>query len=190
MAMIRDGHVRSIRWTDEDGPGRFVSTHGPSIRPTRPIPASSRCERGPQVHDADILSWLLPIELTPDGTQRVTTHYDKAIVPAYSFQCYGIENLRISHIDGRYLMTSCSVSPERHSTTPYISDDGSDWRFADIILDPSINLETSPDGLHWKPHRQPGTVREPTPSQPYGSARGHHRPWPTAASWACGMPSN
>lgn len=148
MAMIRDGHVRSIRWTDEDGPGRFVSTHGPSIRPARPIPASSRCERGLQVHGADILSWLLSVELTPDGTQRVTTHYDKAIVPAYSFQRYGIENLRISHIDGRYLMTSCSVSPERHSTTPYISDDGLNWRFADIILDPSINLATSPDGLH------------------------------------------
>jgi predicted GH43/DUF377 family glycosyl hydrolase len=93
-------------------------------------------------------------------------------------------------------MTTCSVSPERHSTTLYMSENGLDWDFADIILDhqnkdmllfeglidgrywaqtrplgdlyfayppgsewragPSINLATSPDGLHWKPHRHPG----------------------------------
>src|SRR3546814_15056166 len=32
-------------------------------------------------------------------------------------------------------MTSCSVSPERHSTTLYSSEDGLDWRFEDIVLD-------------------------------------------------------
>jgi predicted GH43/DUF377 family glycosyl hydrolase len=73
------------------------------------------------------LSWLLPVELTPDGTQLVAIHYDKAIVPAYSFQCYGIEDPRIIRVDERYLMTTCSVSPERHSATLYTSDDGIDW---------------------------------------------------------------
>jgi predicted GH43/DUF377 family glycosyl hydrolase len=73
------------------------------------------------------LSWLLTVELTPDGTQRVAIHYDKAIVPACSFQCYVIEDPRISRVDGCYLMTTCSVSPERHSTTLYTSDDGIDW---------------------------------------------------------------
>src|SRR3546814_8687870 len=32
-------------------------------------------------------------------------------------------------------MTSCSVSPERHSTTLYSSDNGLDWCFEDIVLD-------------------------------------------------------
>ena len=93
-------------------------------------------------------------------------------------------------------MTTCSVSPERHSTTLYSSANGLDFTFEDIVLDhqnkdmlifeglidgrywaqtrplgdlyfayppgsewrggPSINLATSPDARHWKPHRQPG----------------------------------
>jgi len=93
-------------------------------------------------------------------------------------------------------MTTCSVSPERHSTTLYRSPNGLDWTFEDIVLDhqnkdmlifegligdrywaqtrplgdlyfayppgsewragPAINLATSPDGHHWKPHREPG----------------------------------
>jgi predicted GH43/DUF377 family glycosyl hydrolase len=81
------------------------------------------------------LSWLLPVELTPDGTQRVAIHCDDAIVPAYSFQCYGIEDPRISRVDGRCLMATCSVSPERPSTMLYTSNDGIDWDFVDIILD-------------------------------------------------------
>ena len=32
-------------------------------------------------------------------------------------------------------MTTCSVSAERHSTTLYRSDNGLDWRFADMVLD-------------------------------------------------------
>ena len=32
-------------------------------------------------------------------------------------------------------MTTCSVSPERHSTTLYSSDNGLDWTFEDIVLD-------------------------------------------------------
>ena len=194
---IRDGHVRSIRWTDDDGTGRFVLDAWPVDQADTADPRKFTLRSGGwKVMALTSLSWLLPVELTPDGTQRVAIHYDKAIIPAYSFQCYGVEDPRISHIDGRYMMTTCSVSPERHSTTLYTSDDGLDWTFADIILDhqnkdmllfeglingqywaqtrplgdlyfayppgsewragPSINLASSPDGLHWKPHRQPG----------------------------------
>ena len=32
-------------------------------------------------------------------------------------------------------MTGCSVSPERHSTTLYTSDDALDWRLEGIVLD-------------------------------------------------------
>ena len=142
------------------------------------------------------LAWLLPVELTPDGLEVVAHHYDKAIQPQGSFQMYGVEDARISKVGDRWLMTSCSVSPERHSTTLYASDNGIDWHFEDIVLDhqnkdmlifeglidgqywaqtrplgdlyfayppgsewragPSINLATSPDSRHWKPHRSPG----------------------------------
>ncbi len=50
-------------------------------------------------------------------------------------QCYGVEDARISRVGDRWLMTTCSVSPERHSTTLYSSDNGLDWRFEDIVLD-------------------------------------------------------
>ena len=194
---IRDNEIRSIRWTDEDGAGRFVLDAWPVDRTDTADPRKFTLRSGGwKIMALTSLSWLLPVELAPDGTQRIAIHYDKAIVPAYSFQCYGIEDPRISRVDGRYLMTTCSVSPERHSTTLYTSDNGIDWDFADIILDhqnkdmllfeglidgqywaqtrplgdlyfayppgsewragPSINLATSPDGLHWKPHRHPG----------------------------------
>jgi len=194
---IRDNEIRSIRWTDEDGAGRFVLDAWPVDRTDTADPRKFTLRSGGwKIMALTSLSWLLPVELAPDGTQRIAIHYDKAIVPAYSFQCFGTEDPRISRVDGRYLMTTCSVSPERHSTTLYTSDDGIDWEFADIILDhqnkdmllfeglidgqywaqtrplgdlyfayppgsewragPSINLATSPDGLHWKPHRHPG----------------------------------
>ena len=81
------------------------------------------------------LSWLLPVELSPDGGRRVAIHYDKAIAPAFPFQCHGIEDARISRVDEAYLMTTCSVSPERQSTTLYSSVNGLDWVFEDIVLD-------------------------------------------------------
>ncbi|HEX7872363.1 MAG TPA: glycosidase [Sphingobium sp.] len=142
------------------------------------------------------LSWLLPVEMSPEGLEIVAFHYDRAIAPDRDSQCYGIEDARISHIGDRYWMTTCSVSPERHATTLYSSDNALDWRCEGLVLDhqnkdmllfeglidgrywaqtrplgdlyfayppgsawragPSINLATSPDGLHWKPHDQPG----------------------------------
>jgi predicted GH43/DUF377 family glycosyl hydrolase len=81
------------------------------------------------------LAWLLPVEMSPDGLELVAMHYDKALVPRGSWQCYGIEDARISRVNGRYLMTTCSVSPERHSTTLYSSDDALDWSFEGIVLD-------------------------------------------------------
>src|SRR5690606_9417892 len=61
--------------------------------------------------------------------------YDKAIAPQGSHQCYGIEDARISRVGGRWLMTTCSVSPERHSTTLYSSTNALDWTFEGIVLD-------------------------------------------------------
>ena len=142
------------------------------------------------------LSWILPVELAPGGLSVLAVHYDKAIAPQGSFQCYGVEDARVSKVGDQWLMTACSVSPERHSTALYASDNGLDFTFADIVLDhqnkdmlifeglvdgaywaqtrplgdlyftyppnsewrsgPAINLATSPDARHWKPHQQPG----------------------------------
>jgi predicted GH43/DUF377 family glycosyl hydrolase len=141
------------------------------------------------------LSWILAVELSPDGRRVIAVHYDKAIAPSATYQEYGIEDARVSLIDGVYYMTVCSVSAERHGTTLYISRNGLDYEPRGLVLDhqnkdmlffegriggqfwaltrplgslyflyppdsvfhagPSINLATSPDGLHWKPNDAP-----------------------------------
>jgi len=190
---IGDGHVHVIRWSQ----GKFVIDRWPLELADTADPRKFLMRGGGwKVMALTSLSWLLPVELSPDGLEVVAVHYDKAVAPEGDWQCYGVEDARISKVDGEWLMTTCSVSPERHSTTLYRSDNGLDWRFADIVLDhqnkdmlifegkiegqywaqtrplgdlyfayppgsewragPSINLATSPDGLHWKPHREPG----------------------------------
>jgi predicted GH43/DUF377 family glycosyl hydrolase len=108
------------------------------------------------------LSWLLPVELTPDGLEKVAIHYDRAIAPRSSLQCYGIEDPRISKVDDRWLMTTCSVSPERHSTTLYASDNGLDWTFQDIVLDHQnkdmLIFEGRIDGHYWAQTRPLGDI--------------------------------
>jgi predicted GH43/DUF377 family glycosyl hydrolase len=191
---VRDGHVRAIRWDA----GGYVLDAWPleMVDADDPRKFTVRMDGGWHVMALTSLSWLLPVELSPDGLKVEAVHYDRAVAPQGSFQCYGLEDARISRVDGRRLMTTCSVSPERQSTTLYTSDNGLDWRFEDIVLDhqnkdmlifeglvggrywaqtrplgslyfayppgsdwragPSINLATSPDALHWKPHREPG----------------------------------
>ena len=190
---IHDGHVHAIRWEG----GRYVIDAWPLASADTSDPRKFLIHGGGwRVLALTSLSWLLPVEMSPDGLERVAIHYDKAIAPHDSFQCYGVEDARISKMGARWLMTTCSVSPERQSTTLYSSSNGLDWRFEDIVLDhqnkdmlifeglikgqywaqtrplgdlyfayppgsewragPSINLATSPDALHWKPHRRPG----------------------------------
>ena len=190
---IADGHVHVIRWNE----GRFVIDRWPLEVADTADPRKFLMRAGGwKVMALTSLSWLLPVELSPDGQEVVAIHYDKAVAPEGDWQCYGVEDARISKVGDEWLMTTCSVSPERHSTTLYRSDNGLDWRFEDIVLDhqnkdmlifegkiggqywaqtrplgdlyfayppgsewragPSINLATSPDGLHWKPYREPG----------------------------------
>lgn len=190
---LANGCVHAIRWQD----GRYVLDAWPLDKADTSDPRKFMI-RGEswKVMALTSLSWLLPVELSADGLSVLAIHYDRAIAPGHSFQCYGIEDARISRIDDRWLMTTCSVSPERHSTTLYASTNGLDWAFEDIVLDhqnkdmlifegridgqywaqtrplgdiyfayppgsewrpgPSINLATSHDALHWKPHRKPG----------------------------------
>ena len=81
------------------------------------------------------LSWLLPVELSADGLQVIEIHYDKIISPDRSSQEYGIEDARISFIEGKYYMTCCTVSSERHASSLFTSTDGLNYSFAGIILD-------------------------------------------------------
>ncbi len=129
---VRDGLVRAVRWT----PTGYV------LDPHR-VEASDRTDprffvvRGggyPQM-GLTSLSWLLPVELTPDGRSVVGVHYDRAIAPSTSYQAYGLEDPRISLIDGRYHMTVCCCSAERHGTALYTSDDGFDWTLHGLVLD-------------------------------------------------------
>ncbi|MBS0502539.1 MAG: glycosidase [Proteobacteria bacterium] len=190
---IFEGHIHAIRWAD----GRYVLDAWPLELVDTADPRKFLIRGGRwRVMALTSLSWILPVELSPDGLHIVAVHYDRAIAPEGSFQCYGVEDARVSKVGDRWLMTTCSVSPERHSTTLYSSANGLDFAFEDIILDhqnkdmlifegliggkywaqtrplgdlyfayppasewrggPSINLATSPDALHWKPHREPG----------------------------------
>jgi predicted GH43/DUF377 family glycosyl hydrolase len=190
---IQDDNVHAIRWDD----GKYVIDAW-SLDQTDTADPRKFLIRGGRwrVMALTSLSWLLPVELTPDGLRILAIHYDRAIAPERPYQCYGVEDARISRLDGEWLMTTCSVSPERHSTTLYRSDNGLDWRLEGIVLDhqnkdmlifegkiddrywaqtrplgdlyfayppgsqwragPSINLATSPDALHWRPHEKPG----------------------------------
>jgi predicted GH43/DUF377 family glycosyl hydrolase len=133
---IFDGQVHAIRWDE----GRYVLDGWPLELADTADPRKFELHGGGwRIMALTSLSWLLPVELTPDGGKIVAIHYAKAIAPAGSWQCYGIEDARISRVPGtdgaQYLMTTCSVSPERHSTTLYVSDNGLDWTFEGIVLD-------------------------------------------------------
>ncbi|MFS0737015.1 glycosidase [Sphingomonas sp. 1P06PA] len=185
---IAGDHVRAVRW--EAGHYRLDAhpLSGVDMRDPRQFSLPGGRHR---LLALTSLSWLLPVELTPDGREIVAIHYDRALQPPADWACYGIEDARISRIDGTYWMTVCAVSPERHGTAIYSSQDGSDWTCHGLVLDhqnkdmilfegriagrywaltrplgelyfayppgsewlggPSINLATSPDGLHWKP---------------------------------------
>lgn len=108
------------------------------------------------------LSWLLPVELTSDGLTVVAVHYDRAIAPREDHQAYGVEDARISLVDGRYYMTTCSVSAERHSTSLYISDDAARWSYEGIVLDHQnkdmLIFEGRIDGAFWAQTRPLGDL--------------------------------
>jgi predicted GH43/DUF377 family glycosyl hydrolase len=124
--------VRAIRWTE----GGYVLDAYPlaSVDMTDPRQFSLRGSAH-RVLALTSLSWLLPVELTPDGRSIVCVHYDRAIEPAASYQEYGVEDARISKVDGVWYMTTCSVSAERHCTTLHVSSDGFSFALQGIVLD-------------------------------------------------------
>lgn len=129
---IVDGHVHAVRWHD----GHYLVDAWPLALCDTSDQRAFRVG-GSQWKTLALtsLSWILPVELSPDGLRVIAVHYDKAIAPHAGFQCYGLEDARVSKVAGRWLMTVCSVSPERHATCLYVSDNGLDFSFADIVLD-------------------------------------------------------
>ena len=129
---VADGHVRSIRWEA----GGYALDRWPLDRVDMTDPRAFTLKDEPwSVSALTSLSWLLPVELDAQGRRVEAVHYDRAIAPAQSYQCYGIEDARISKVGERWLMTTCSVSPERQCTTLYTSEDAVDWRLEGIVLD-------------------------------------------------------
>ncbi|NLR71042.1 glycosidase [Novosphingobium sp. ERN07] len=162
---IREGKVHAIRWHDGgyvlDGwPLELADTSDPR---KFMLGSGSNGGGGWKVMALTSLSWLLPVEMSPDGLELVDTHYDKIIAPQGSYQAYGIEDARISRMgEGAYLMTTCSVSPERHSTTLYSSCDGLDWTFEGLVLDHQnkdmLIFEGLVQGEHWAQTRPLGDL--------------------------------
>jgi predicted GH43/DUF377 family glycosyl hydrolase len=156
---VADGKVRAIRWAE----GRYVLDDWPFELADMSDPRKFLLRGGRwRVMALTSLSWLLPVELTPDGLTIVAIHYDKAIAPEGSWQCYGVEDARISKVEDRWLMTTCSVSPERHSTTLYSSANAMDWTFEGIILDHQnkdmLIFEGLVDGTYWAQTRPIGEL--------------------------------
>jgi predicted GH43/DUF377 family glycosyl hydrolase len=159
---VFENHIHAIRWDDADG-GRFLLDAWPLEHVDTADPRKFMLRGGGwKVMALTSLSWLLPVELSPDGTERVAIHYEKAIAPCSSLQCYGVEDPRISKVGNRWLMTTCSVSPERHSTTLYTSENGLDWTFADIVLDHQnkdmLIFEGLIEGQYWAQTRPLGDL--------------------------------
>lgn len=129
---VRGGAVRAVRWTA----GGYVLDSYPcdSVDMDDPRQFAIRGHNH-RVLGLTSLSWLLPVELSPDGRRLVAVHYDRAIEPVADYQQYGVEDPRISRIDGVYWMTTCSVSAARLCSTLYRSDNGFDWQLMGIVLD-------------------------------------------------------
>ena len=135
LTEITDGKFYySLRWDADDGYVRD-KWHNKGINTDDPRKIVFEQFLPEKVYALTSISWLLPVELSADGKEVIQVHYDKVIQPEKTYQQYGVEDARISRIEGRYYMTTCSVGSERHSTTLYSSDDGLNYKLEGIILD-------------------------------------------------------
>jgi len=130
---VLNNHIHSIRWEN----GKYCLDAYPinEVNAEDPRKFMIKSDLPAPILALTSLSWLLPVELSSDSFEIVKIHYDKIISPQRLSAEYGIEDARISQIDGKYFMTTCTVSAERHATSLYSSHDGLDYRFEGIILD-------------------------------------------------------
>lgn len=131
---VFDNKIHSIRW-DSDLGYVLDAYNIDDVDTTDPRSFTLKEYYPMQVDALTSLSWLLPVELSEEGQEIVKIYYDKIISPASTYQEYGIEDARISRIDGKYYMTTCSVSSERLGTTLYTSENGLDYTLEGVVLD-------------------------------------------------------
>jgi len=81
------------------------------------------------------ISWLLPVEISPDASRIINIHYDQIIVPKRKLEEMGIEDPRITLINDVYYMTIVAVSSNRICTCLYKSKDGLSYGYMDIIFE-------------------------------------------------------
>ncbi len=128
---VRETEVLALRWSE----GRYVIDRHPRAAIDDRDPRELRLAGNYRTLVLTSLSWLLPVELSPDASRILKVHYDRIIQPQRSYQQYGVEDPRISRIGDRWYMTTCSVSAERLCTTLYTSGNALDWRLDGIVLD-------------------------------------------------------
>lgn len=183
---VRDGQVRAVRWTAAG----YVLDPYPLAQVEMADPRQFDI-RGHhhRVLGLTSLSWLLPVELSPDGRRLMAVHYGRAIEPAANFQQYGVEDPRISVVDGTWWMTTCSVSAARLCSTLYRSDNGLDWRLMGVVLDHQnkdmILFEGRVAGRYWALTRPLGEVWLPVPpDEPWAAGPAiHFAASPDALHW-------
>jgi beta-1,2-mannobiose phosphorylase / 1,2-beta-oligomannan phosphorylase len=124
--------ARAIRWTPQGYSLDRHALHGIHMDDPRQFALK---DRNPRLLGLTSLSWLLPVELDPEGRAILHVHYDKAIAPSASFLEYGVEDARITRIDDSWWMTVCGVSAERHCTALYRSANGLDYELLGVVLD-------------------------------------------------------
>lgn len=124
--------ARAIRWTSSGYVLDRHALHGLDMDDPRQFALR---DRNPRLLGLTSLSWLLPVEIGRDAQTIVRVHYDKAIAPSASFLEYGVEDARISLINGSWWMTVCGVSAERHCTAMYHSVNGLDYKLLGVVLD-------------------------------------------------------
>lgn len=162
---VKDDAVHSIRWTR----GRYVADAYPleDVDMDDPRKFTIKSYTSNTVFALTSLSWLLPVELSPDGMVVMKVHYDMAIAPDRTSQEYGIEDARISKLGDNYWMTCCTVSSERHATTLFSSSDGINYHFEGIILDHQnkdmLIFEGMPGGKYYALTRPLGALYFRTP---------------------------
>lgn len=130
---IRNDQIHSIRWDPQFG-------YQLDAYPLAQVNASDPRKFQLLGYQSKVMaltsfSWILPVELSPDGREVVEVHYDHALTPERTYQEYGIEDARISKVGETYYLTTCCVSAERHSTVLYTSRDGIDYQLKGMILD-------------------------------------------------------
>ncbi len=131
---IENDMFKIIRWSPEE---KYVIDKYPTQELNTSDPRKYRLinYKHAKVFGLTSFSWILPVELTPDGSTIIKIHYDKIIEPETTYQEYGIEDARVTLVENIYYMTTCSVSSERHSTTLYSSSDGLNYTLEGIIMD-------------------------------------------------------